>query len=231
LSEQETSRGNAEAVRSVQPAIQGSISPLQDHQREAINDQEDQENLRQAMASNEAEARRQESELSAYEQQLNQAMERSLMEYGWRANDSEWVTDMGHEEGTEQVERSKTTPEEMAEKAAATAHGSYRMPQPPSYDQGHLAGTTQSGFMAQQQGQQGEKTTQEKTEEEIVMEYVRKQSLLEVHHRNKGKDRSTATEDEDDEQLQKALVLSMQGYNGAEFSGANGQRSGTMVAP
>jgi hypothetical protein len=119
----------------------------------------------------------------------------------------------------------------MAEKAAATAHGSYRMPQPPSYDQGHLAGTTQSGFMAQQQGQQGEKTTQEKTEEEIVMEYVRKQSLLEVHHRNKGKDRSTATEDEDDEQLQKALVLSMQGYNGAEFSGANGQRSGTMVAP
>jgi hypothetical protein len=44
------------------------------------------------------------------------------------------------------------------------------------------------------------------------MEYVKKQSLLEVHHQNKGKGRATAIEDKDDEDLQKALKLSMQGH-------------------
>ena len=98
-----------------------------------------------------------------------------------------------------------------AENAAAVAGGS---PGVPSYDHGHLAGTTQSQFEAQQQGRQGDKTTQEKTEEEIVMEYVKKQSLLEAHHQNKGKGRATVTAivDEDDEDLQKALQLSMQGH-------------------
>ncbi|KAF2621325.1 glycosyltransferase family 1 protein [Macroventuria anomochaeta] len=219
-SEQETSRGNTEAEADVQRAIQDSVSQLQGQQLEAANDYQDQESLRQAMASSEVEAQRHESELLAYEQQLNQAIERSLMEHGWRASDSEWVSDMVHDEAeAEQVERVRRAPEKMAEKAAAMAHGSYHMPQPPSYDQGHLAGTTQSVFKAQQQGQQGEKTTQEKTEEDIVMEYVRKQSLLEAHHRNKGKGRSTATEDEEDEQLQKALVLSMQANESAKFSG------------
>lgn len=81
-----------------------------------------------------------------------------------------------------------------------------------SYDLGPLAGTTQVGFEAQQEGQQMEKTTQEKTEEGIVLEYVKKQSILERHHQNKGKGIATATEDKDDEDLQKALKLSMQGY-------------------
>jgi len=80
---------------------------------------------------------------------------------------------------------------------------------PPSYDHSHLAGTTQDEFQAQHRG---EKTTQEKTEEEIVMEYVKKQSVLETHHQNKGKGRASATEDDDEEDLQKALSLSMQGH-------------------
>lgn len=39
-----------------------------------------------------------------------------------------------------------------------------------------------------------EKTRQERNEEDIVMEYIKKQSLLKVHHRNKGKGRAAATE-------------------------------------
>ncbi|KIW92476.1 uncharacterized protein Z519_06323 [Cladophialophora bantiana CBS 173.52] len=83
---------------------------------------------------------------------------------------------------------------------------------PCSYDPGHLAGTRQSEFEAQQQGQRGEKTAEERTEEEIVMEYIKKQSLLEACHRNKGKGRGTAIEDHDDEDLQKAMKLSMRGH-------------------
>jgi hypothetical protein len=51
--------------------------------------------------------------------------------------------------------------------------------------------------------------------EEIVREYVKKQSLLEVHHQSERKGLATAIEDEDDEDLQKALKLSTQrhGYD------------------
>ncbi|THC90236.1 hypothetical protein EYZ11_010297 [Aspergillus tanneri] len=59
-------------------------------------------------------------------------------------------------------------------------------------------------------GLRDEKTPQEKTEEEVVIEYIKKQSLLEVQYQNRGKGRETAIEDEDDEDLQKALKLSMQ---------------------
>jgi hypothetical protein len=45
-----------------------------------------------------------------------------------------------------------------------------------------------------------------------VREYVKKQSLLEVHHQNKGKGLATAIEDKDDEDLRKALKLSIQGH-------------------
>lgn len=58
-----------------------------------------------------------------------------------------------------------------------------------------------------------EKTPQERTEEEIVIEYIKKQSLLEVQHQNKGEGREPAIEHEgteDNEDLQKALKLSLQ---------------------
>ena len=72
-----------------------------------------------------------------------------------------------------------------------------------------------------------EKTPQEKTEEDIVLEYIKKQSLLELQHRNNS--RGTGAErtivhggqngkaeiahnddDDDDEDLQRALKLSLQ---------------------
>lgn len=53
-----------------------------------------------------------------------------------------------------------------------------------SYNIGHLTGTTQGEYEAQQQRQQDEKIVQEKTEEEIVVEYVRRQSLLAIRYHN-----------------------------------------------
>ena len=119
---------------------------------------------------------------------------------GWDSN-----LDLYHED-----ERERREFEAISERAAAMAGGSLDRQQPPAYDPWHLAGTSRSEFEAEQKGRQREKTTEEKTEEEIVMEYIKKQSLLEVHHKNKGKDRRSAVEDEDDEDLQKVLKLSMQ---------------------
>jgi len=75
----------------------------------------------------------------------------------------------------------------------------------PSYDQCHLAGTTQREYAAHE----GEKTALEKTEEEIVLEYIKKQSLLEVQHHRNGT-RATEEDDDDDEDLREALEISLQ---------------------
>ncbi|KAJ5776787.1 UDP-Glycosyltransferase/glycogen phosphorylase [Penicillium odoratum] len=64
-------------------------------------------------------------------------------------------------------------------------------------------------------GLRDEITPQEKTEEEVVMGYIKKQSLSEVRHQREGRNRERAIEyedDADDEDLQKALKLSMQEY-------------------
>ncbi|KAJ6786514.1 hypothetical protein PWT90_09429 [Aphanocladium album] len=65
-------------------------------------------------------------------------------------------------------------------------------------DPGHLAGTTKQEFDAQQARDGGEKTVQEQMEERIVLDYVKKQSLLEAHHRSKGKQRAENVEENGD---------------------------------
>jgi len=101
-------------------------------------------------------------------------------------SDREWESDVGlHNEDDDEFERAGRSPSVQL---------------PGSYDPGHLAGSRQNEFEAQQQGHRGEKTTEERREEEIVMEYIKKQSLLEVYHQNKGKARATAIEDTDDKE-------------------------------
>ena len=208
---QETSRRDTEEDANVERVIQENVSHLQRRRQETADHQADQENLRQAMATSEAEAQRQAREALEYEEQLTRVIAQSLRERIRRGSDSEWDSDMVHnDEDDEELERATNVSKKMAEKAAAVAGKSPDVQHSLSYDPGHLAGTIQSEFEAQQQGQQEENTTQEKTEEEIVMEYVKKQSLLERGYQNKGKSRATATEDKDDEYLQKALKFSIQ---------------------
>ncbi|KAH7408766.1 putative glucosyl/glucuronosyl transferase [Phaeosphaeria sp. MPI-PUGE-AT-0046c] len=143
----------------------------------------DDESLRQAIASSEVEDQRHATEAAEFEAQIKRVMAESIAEHT-------------------QMNSSSVSNREMHGVPSSTSSpmmGSSAQ-QPPAYDPAHLAGTTQSEFEAQQQG---EKTTQERTEEQIVMEYVMKQSLLEAHHKGKGR----ATDEED---LQKALDLSLQ---------------------
>jgi hypothetical protein len=183
-------------------ASQDNMSQLQRQQQEAAVYYADQESLRQAMASNEAEAQQYASEAVVYEKQLKLAVAQSLSEQRPRASDSEWESDIGiHNDGDEDFERAEEESKKMVVKAAVAVGGLSSVHRPAAYDQGHLEGTTQCEFNAQQQGKQDEKTPQAKTEEKIVIEYVKKQSLMEMHYQNKGKDRATSIDDEDTRDL------------------------------
>ncbi|PQE27751.1 glycosyltransferase family 1 protein [Rutstroemia sp. NJR-2017a BVV2] len=188
LSVQEPSRGDAEENANVERAIQENISQLQRRQEEAADHQTHEENLRRAMAASEAEAQRHAREALEYEEQLKLVTAQSLREQRRRGSDSEWELNIGlGDEDDEELQRARKRSGKMAENAGAGVGRSPDVQQPHSYDPGHLAGTTQSEFETQQQEQQREKTAQEKTEEDIVMEYVKKQSLLEQDYRDKGK--------------------------------------------
>ncbi|CAM1507774.1 Fc.00g046220.m01.CDS01 [Cosmosporella sp. VM-42] len=226
LSVQETSHRNAGEDFYMEWAIQENMSRLQSQQQEAADHQADRENLRQAMTASEAEAQRHASEALEHERLLKRVVAQSRREQRRRNCDSESEPYMCLDDDDDDLELAPRQSERMAEKAVAVTIRPPGVQQPLSYDPGHLTGTTQIEFEAQQQGQQREKTTQEKTEEIIVMEYVRKQSLLELHHQNKGKSRATATEDEADEDLQKALKLSMQGHE-CDADYRYGEASGT----
>ncbi|KAI2631540.1 family 1 glycosyltransferase [Hypomontagnella submonticulosa] len=221
FSAQETSVEDAEQNTDTDRAVEENVSQPQLRRQGAENYEEVRPTLRQVMASSEAEAQQHASEALEYEKLLKRVMAQSLREQRQRASDNEWESDLGLDyEEDEELERARGNSKNRTHNITAVIGGSI-----PSYDQGHLAGTTQNGFEAQQlQGQQGEKTAQEKTEEDIVMEYVKKQSLLEMYHQNKGKGRATARgiEDTDDRDLQKALRLSVQ-----EHRVRYGEASGT----
>ncbi|KAI4691013.1 uncharacterized protein J4E88_002490 [Alternaria novae-zelandiae] len=175
----------------------GSIDQPVQNELRADAEADSSGELLQAMASSEVEAQQHLREALEYEKQLKQAMAQSRQEQCQMNEDNEW----------EDLDRERAgTSEQMA---ASMSNGLLGAQRPPSYDPGHLGGTTQDVFQAQHRG---EKTMEEKTEEEIVMEYVKKQSLLEEHHQSKGKGRASAGVDEDEEELQKALTLSMQGH-------------------
>jgi hypothetical protein len=174
------------------------------------------------MAASEDAARRHAEEALEYEQQLKRVVTLSLKEQRRRDSESKSELHMGlGGEGLEHLERAMMRSGKMVESAEAVPSGSRVSQPPPSYPSRHLEGTTQSEFEAQQQGRWGEETAQEMTEEDIVMAYIKKQSLLEMHHQDKGKGRATATEEEDDDDdvLQKVLELSMREHRYGEASG------------
>ena len=212
LSFQDISNGDPEEHFNMERPVQKKASKLQRRKQKPVNREADGDVLRQAMPASEDEAQRHAKGASAHGEQMQRALTQNLKEQSRQvSNSSRWATSDLHGDYPEFVETARTS-QNIAELSAAANGESSSVQQPPSYDPGHLAGTTQSGFEVQQEGQRGEKTMQERTEEEIVMNYVKKQSLLEAQHRSKGKGRAAALEDEDDEDLQKVLKASMQGH-------------------
>lgn len=153
----------------------------------------DQGDVHQTIMASKADFQRHECEALIYEEQLKQAVAESAREQRQRAIDGGREPNTGpHDvDGDDDL----LTHRGMTENAAAAVDGVSTRVWP--LDPGHLGGTTRSEFEAQQhmQGQRREKTTQERAEEVVVLEYVKKQSLLEQQYRNKGKGRAVAMED------------------------------------
>ena len=198
VSVRETSRGDPEEDAAVERAIRASMAELQRSRDESAQlqqadaEQEDDEDLKRALQASAAEAQQgQGHQNPLYDAELEQALAQSLKEQRQQRSD---------EMPAIQIQDHSDAPAD-----------------PPAYDPGHLGGTTQHEYEAQQAAQPGEKTQQEKTEEQVVMEYVKKQSMLETEHR-KGK---APQRDEDDEELKKAMEESMRGQ------GQQGEASGT----
>ncbi|KAF2486063.1 putative glucosyl/glucuronosyl transferase [Neohortaea acidophila] len=211
--DQATAPRDSEEDADVMRAIQEAVSQLQSQRQEVSEGPTDHADVPRTLVNHQAEPKRLSSEAADYDGHPTRAVTSSTTEQRL-SSDSEPKSTMGLDDEEE----------EEFERAAAAAGESTGVPRSPPYDSGHLSGTKQSEFEAQQERQHGEKTREEKTEEEIVMEYIKKQSLLELQHRSKGKARATATEDLEDEDLQRALKLSMQGH-GSQHGEASAQRS------
>lgn len=190
----QTSEGDAVKDAEVEQGIRESMAEVQ-RNRAARGEHQDDSELQKAMEESAAEAERHDRERQLYDTELERALAHSLREQrGWGSD----VSDV------------ETGPSFSVQRPSE---------QPPAYDPGHIAGTTKEEFERQQGCPQGAatgaKTRQEKTEEEIVLEYVKKQSLLEQQAREKvGAGRAPLAEEDDDE-LQEALKISMQDNSGS----------------
>ncbi|KAH7360873.1 putative glucosyl/glucuronosyl transferase [Rhexocercosporidium sp. MPI-PUGE-AT-0058] len=195
----------------MEQTVQENMIRLQHQRQESPDHETEEQSWREAIAASEAEAQRHAREELEHTNHLKLAMDQSLREQRQRRSHREWQLDRSlDDEDDEHSGQARRSSENMENHAAAETTSSHTVQYPPMYASSHLAGTTRSQFEALQQRLGGEKTTEEKMEEEIVMAYVAKQSLLEMQHRGKGKARATVTKAEEDEGLQEALKLSMQ---------------------
>jgi hypothetical protein len=190
---QETSKGDPYEDAAVERAIRVSMAELQkaraERPQQQAADAED-EDLQLALAQSASEAQDPSKSKVVHDEELERVLAQSLREHRRELSGST------AEEDNDEYDQ----PIQMIDASAD---------QPPAHDPGHLSGTTQEQHEAQQSEYPGEKTQQEKTEEQIVMEYVKKQSMLEQQHQQgKGKGKQPQN-DEEDEELQQALKMSM----------------------
>jgi UDP:flavonoid glycosyltransferase YjiC (YdhE family) len=219
---QQTSRGDPEEDAAVERAINASMTELarsraerarqQTEERES-KEQED-EDLKRAIAASVADADNHQQQRMVDDDELERALAESLREQRrQRGSDSEWDSD------------SDTIDNEGSSRAAqkssmGTGSIGAVTQDPPEYDIGHVAGDTQSAFTDRQAQNPSEKTQQERNEEQVVMDYVKKQSLLEEQHRQAAAGKGGQT-DENDEELERALKSSMNEHGSAgEASGS-----------
>jgi len=202
LSVLQTSQGDPEEDARVEQGIRASVSQIP-RSRPSPADQHEEDQIQQALDESAAEHERRQSEQHAFENELQRVLTQSLREQRGMSDPEEH--DFVQSPALNSPTFSDTTLPDMHQ-------------HPPAYDQA-----------ASEARPIDEKTQREKTEEEIVLEYVKKQSMLEEEHRSKGTVGSSskvAVDDEDDEELQRVLKLSMQGHEGRE---ASDSRSGGGV--
>ncbi|KAJ4066652.1 hypothetical protein NW756_010163 [Fusarium oxysporum] len=178
-STQDMLRSGTEEDAHLEKATQQNELRIQIQRQEVAGHQKYQDDLREAMASSETEAQRHASEALEYEKLLKSVMTQSVREQRQSENASERESQIDLR-GKKQIGCERVT--ENTDKRTEQV-----------YDQGHPQSTTQRAFVKQQQRQEGEKTTEEKTEEEFVMEYIKKASLLEIYRQEERQGCATGT--------------------------------------
>jgi hypothetical protein len=195
LSVLETSHGDATEDARVEQAIRASMAHISHPARLDERESESDEHLQQALHASATEAERHQHEREMHDQDLERALAQSLREHrGLRAD-----------------------------RDVLPGPSAPPPPPPPAYAPGHVAGTTQGDF----EGRVDRKTDRERDEEMIVLEYIKKQSLLEEENRRRARAEGGGGGGEDgeegDEELQKALKLSLQ----QQERGRDGEASGS----
>ncbi|KAI7547634.1 hypothetical protein KC317_g15066 [Hortaea werneckii] len=214
LSVQQTSRGNPEEDATVERGIQATMAELRRSRTARANDEGDDE-MQRAIQASKLEAEQHGHPDTLHDEELERVLAQSLKEQRrQRSSDSEWDSDPDTEDDEDYKRAIQASQEQSATPGPSDA--------PPAYDPGHVAGTTQEEFESQQTQQGSEKSQQERNEEQVVLDYVKKQSMLEEEHRQKaaGKGKEAQFDREDDEELAEAMRQSLlqQGQQG-ESSG------------
>jgi hypothetical protein len=209
----QTSRGNPEEDAAIERAIRVSMSELARNSGAARPQDDDDEALRKAMAASMQQGSQSGSQENERDEELERALANSLREQRRQYDNDDDDNDEDYQRALQESQRSASNAGEGSSSA-------------PSYDQGHLGGVTKEQYEQSTAGK-GEKSQQEKDEERIVMEYVKKQSMLEQQHQSGKKGEGSAgagagaggkashDDDDDDEELRRAMEESLKDQKGA----------------
>jgi len=208
----QTSRGNPEEDAAIERAIRVSMSELARNSGAAKPQDNDEEALRKAMAASTQNEGQQAGQQSEHDEELERALANSLKEQRRQYDNEHDDDDENDEEYQRALRESQQAPSNAGEGSSSA----------PAYDQGHLGGTTREQYEQSGAGK-GEKSQQEQDEERIVLDYVKKQSMLEQQHQSgkKGEGSSSAgaggdhNDDDDDEELRKAMEESLKDQKSA----------------
>jgi UDP:flavonoid glycosyltransferase YjiC (YdhE family) len=208
----QTSRGNPEEDAAIERAIRVSMSELARNSGAAKPQDDDDEALRKAMAASSQNDGQQTGQQSEHDEELERALANSLKEQRRQYDNDHDDDDDNDEEYQRALRESQQAASNAGEGSSSAA----------AYDQGHLGGTTREQYEQSGAGK-GEKSQAEQDEERIVLEYVKKQSMLEQQHQSgkKGEGSSSAGaggnqhDDDDDEELRKAMEESLKDQKSA----------------
>jgi UDP:flavonoid glycosyltransferase YjiC (YdhE family) len=208
----QTSRGNPEEDAAIERAIRVSMSELARNSGAAKPQDDDDEALRKAMAASSQNDGQQTGQQSEHDEELERALTNSLKEQRRQYDNDHDDDDDNDEEYQRALRESQQAASNAGEGSSSAA----------AYDQGHLGGTTREQYEQSGAGK-GEKSQAEQDEERIVLEYVKKQSMLEQQHQSgkKGEGSSSAGaggnqhDDDDDEELRKAMEESLKDQKSA----------------
>lgn len=206
---QETSRGDDTEDAEIERAVQASLASLQESRAAA------QGRSGTAQMSD------------GHDEELERVLAQSLREQrAQRGGDDEWdYADAPHEIS---MHDEPAPPEYSTEDSNLHLEGTTRDEYDHTYTQASAATAGSSKTAAvdasgsSRSDARAEKSAQELSEEQVVLEYIKKQSRIEEEHRSSQKGKAPEMRDEDDEELQRALKESMKGNRsaGGEASGS-----------